>query len=400
MEKKNNPTTTTVREELDAYCVVAHSLDELTAEIAKMEDHSRWIPGISTPSIKANPIASPVEAKIVADTTGLDYDLVTDTTTNLYLTGIQGDKPRLLRDCGLGTLYSRACLFGSALGRMDPESLAEVLNKALAVSKGSTLVLERYGKVAATHSDEGYCVMPISELLGITERVLKTRFGKPIFVEGYNSHSFTRASFILPDVQKKLCAQYAEAAKKSHLAMELMENWIPSVRLMSSDTADCSAILLPVFQTRTGAFIRLQSAKKVRHSRNKSGNEGLVKFEDEAASLYGLFEASAEAVKALNDIAIYNASNVVVGLCNKFRIPKKYGDKARETVEQFAVSTPVLTAFDVYLAMSEAVAAASAEQKSITAVDISDQLATTMAPGFDWKALDVGGVVAWGKEVA
>lgn len=399
------PATETVIDEKtkDGYEFIPGTIDELKENVAQMEDHSRWVPGIVSKEIKVNPIPSKVEMKEVSENTGLSYEMVEDTVdgTSLYVTMPSG-KHLLVRDCGLDTLYSRANIFGSALGRMSPVSLAETLNLALEVSKGSSLVLERYGKASAFHSDagSGYCVMPISELINITIRALEKRFGNPVFAEGYNSHSFTKADWILPAAQKKLLGKYEKAMKKSLLAQNISQNWMPTVRLMSSDTADCSAILVPMFQTGTGKYIRLLREVKVRHTRNaKAEEEGLMKLEANAEGLYGLFEENAEAVAALNGIEIYNAANVVVGLCNKFRFPKKYGDKAREMVEQFTISTPVLSAFDVYLAMGEAIAAADTESKSIFATNMADQLATTLRPTFDWQALDVGGVVAWnGKE--
>lgn len=86
------------------------------------------------------------------------------------------------RDTGRMTLYTSAGQIGPANGNMVKaeaySDLAKSMNLGLKYAKGNALLLIRYGKLSALHSgaSDGYCVMPISELLAATKNALNKRF--------------------------------------------------------------------------------------------------------------------------------------------------------------------------------------------------------------------------------
>jgi hypothetical protein len=183
----------------------------LLSEVQEMEDNSVWIADIRSAGMELEAMDGPLFAKDASERYHLNYELALDTAdsgTKLILD--TGGRYELLRETARPSLCETAKLFGSALGRMSPYLFAETINNGLTVAKGSTLMLMRYGKASALHSnaDGGYQVMPISELLQITVDMIQRRFGTGDFIQGYNSHGFTTAIWELPDAQQKILEIY------------------------------------------------------------------------------------------------------------------------------------------------------------------------------------------------
>lgn len=386
---------TNIEKYSDFYETIHNTYDELLVDVKDMEAHSTWVPGIMSKEITVNAISGPLFAQEVVDKTGMDYDLVYDTAdtgTKLYATLPDGTS-KCIRDSGRATLFERACIFGSALGRETPEDLATILNLTLKVAKGPALLLDRWGKISAFHSDAagGYRIMPISQLLGITLNELRDRFGEPMYIRGSNSHSFTAATWTLPDIKDELIYQYEDAVRTIRNAPDI-SRMMPAVRFSASDTATSSAILQPLFQTGRNNYIQLCDAIRVKHSRT-SGMDGVELYEKKLKEeLFTRFTDAIEGIKRLSEIYLFHPENVVVGLCNKLRISKKCGDTAREQAEMAMVGNASLTAYDVFLMLGDAIGEG---MSSAAAIAMQEKLYSVMNPAFDWCAMDVGGIVAW-----
>lgn len=369
--------------------------DELLQDVKAMEANSTWIPGVMSKDIKVEAIFGPLVAQEIATKEKMDPELVYDTAdtgTRLYAKLPDGTA-KCIRDSGRATLFERACIFGSALGRETPEDLATILNLTLKVAKGPVLLLDRYGKVSAFHSDaaSGYRIMPISKLLAITMAELEDRFGEPVYVSGYNSHSYTTAVWALPDVKDDLIFKYETATANLRNPPDI-SGMMPAIRLSASDTASSAAILQPLFRTRHGSYICLSDAIRVKHSR-ATGMDGVELFEKRIhEELFTRFVDAVEGIARLSTIYLMHPTNVIVGLCNKMRIPKKCGDIAREQAENIMVSSPSMSAYEVFLLLGDAIG----EVMHGTNADVmQDKLYMVMNPSFDWSVYDVGGVVAW-----
>lgn len=389
----------------DEYEVVAYDYDTLVDEVEKMEDNSRWITGIPSKDLVIKPIPDAFSVPDILAETEMDEDCVMDTVnaTGLYA-ALPDGTTKCIRNTGRTTLFDRAGLLGPALGRECVEDLSKTLNMALKVATGQSLILLRYGKISAFHSDAGagYRFIPISQLLRITKNELEEKFGTPIFHDGTNSHSYTKAVWIMPDAKEKISTHYEKVLKESAVASRWdVTDLIPAARLTTSDTATSAATLQPLFMTQRGTFIRLVDGIKVKHQRatDEKKKDGLELFEELVKQeFFARFQEGVESVDALSQIEIWHPENVVVGLCNKFRIPKKYGDGAREQVERFMVSASCLTAYDVYMSLSEALSSGLEIGLNETAyLGMEEKLFSLLNPSFDWKALDVSGIVAWGS---
>lgn len=367
----------------------------LLAEVHEMEENSSWVADIRSAGMELEAIDGPLFAKDVSERYHLNYELALDTADNG--TGLildAGGRYELVRETARPSLCETAKLYGSALGRMTPYLFAETINNGLTVAKGSTLMLMRYGKASALHSnaDGGYQVMPISELLKITIDMIQRRFGTGDFIQGYNSHGYTSAVWELPDAQQKILSLYEKAL--SGIGSRYPINFMPAIRFASSDTAASCASLEPVFYlSKTNCFVRFVDGVRVKHTK-RGKDSAMTAFEDQADDLFARFEESADVISKLAGITIYNGCNCVVSLCKKLGIAKKYGESARQEMEHLTAGGNAVTAHDLYLCMTEVIA--EAENCNATQTVLQNlQEALAKVPRADWTEHDVGGVVSW-----
>ena len=212
---------TKMEKRFDDYVFYTADESEFLTEISEMEKNSVWMPGIPRTALTVLPLDAPMFIQEAVDKYNIDPDLARDTVDDAsagthLMVQYQG-QTWCLRDTGRMTLYTSAGQIGPANGNMVKaeaySDLAKSMNLGLKYAKGNALLLIRYGKLSALHSgaSDGYCVMPISELLAATKNALNKRFGVPQFKEGFNSHSYTSAIWELPDVQSELVNKYQQA---------------------------------------------------------------------------------------------------------------------------------------------------------------------------------------------
>ncbi len=380
------------------------SLDEFTKEVDKMEKNSEWLRAYPSDELRLAPLL-PIDVSEAVGRYGWDEGLALETSTEgfgtqLYLKAY--NKGLLVRDCAKTSLMETAKLYGSALGRMSPDFFADTLNYGFAVAQGNSMMLLRYGKLAALHSDgvNGYEIMSIPALLSTTLKELGERFGEVSFENGYNSHSYTEAEFSLPDAQMGLSVMYQQALESAHGKSVYGVDFMPTVRFCSSDTSNACATLQPMFVLNLNRDrpLRLCEGVKIKHSRKGMTEEqtGLALYEEEIKKIYAKFEDSTRSVQRLAGITLYHPENVVVGLCRKFGIPKRYGTAAYEEVEMMRGGQGFsMIAHDVFLAMSACVAAAKEKEASRFVINTIDEAVSRIAQVEDWSEFDVPGTVAW-----
>lgn len=389
---------------LDSYEYNTLNEAALLTEIEEMELNSKWTPGIRSKDLVVGEIGSPIEAGSVSYDLKIPYELVYDTVmggTKLLISN--GDRKYgaptwCIRDTARNSLYETAKLKGSSLGRMTQQNLSITLNKGLEVARGYTLMLERYGKVSAFHSDSsgGYRIMPISELLTIAKSELDSRFGGSVFVAGMNSHDYTQAVWELPYAKDDLLDVYQKAMVGAVSSCHTID-FMPAVRFASSDTASSSASLIPLFKLPSGTYFRLGDGIQVEHERTLrvGAIDGVELFEERAKDLFAQFNETADIIAKMSLTEIWNPVNTLVGICNKLKIPKKYADAAREEVERFCVTSRVMSMHDIYLSMAECVGYARQLNASKNVIfNLEESVAKALT--LDWKTFDVGGIVAWG----
>ena len=394
----------------DSFEIFTSEEATLVKEVDEMEENSTWYRGIeSCKGLKVIPIPSPIEVPIVMNDYGLDYERTIENATegtSLLLKVIDenyNEQVSNISKIALPTLYETAKLNGSALSRMYQVHLSECLNYALNVAKGSSLILVRRGKIMALHSDAagGYAVMPISELIKITKNGLAARFGEVKFKEGYMSNAYMQAIWELPDAKDQMMASYQSVLANSVSHFHAID-FMPSVRLSSSDTARSSAILQPCFRMNDRTYIRLGNGISVKHERKSQGIYGTQLYEDEIKNVFAKFNETFEKVKEMAETEIWNPVNCFIGIINHINrsgsiISKTYADAAREEVEIFASQSPCISMHDIYLSMSQIVSSAKAANASRNTIfHIEEGIARVLT--MNWKDFDIGGVVSWGNK--
>lgn len=391
----------------DDFQEMFHDESEFIDSIRDMENNSEWLPEIPRKELQVIPLDGPMFVADAVAKCGVDHDTAHDTAVN-DLHGGYGTNLMVqyqgttwcLRDTGRATLYTTAGLIGPANANMVKAEgfadLAQCLNIALRYAKGNGLLLLRYGKLSALHSgaSDGYAIMRISELVRITKEKLNNRFGVPKFKEGFNSHSYTSAVWELPDVRDDLIDKYQKALSNA-VSRNHAVNWMPVVRLSTSDTATSSAILMPKLMSPGGAFsFAIGKGIRVEHKKLAAGKYGLEKFEDEADGLYALFEDGAAMMQKMGSMEISNPVNCLVGICSYLKIPRKYADPAREEVDTFVINSPRMSALDIYLSMAQIPTYAKhAGASDAKVLELEELIGKTL--NLNWSDYDIGGTVAW-----
>lgn len=387
-----------MRKEYDGYLFTTDSQKEWHEEVAEMEKQSEWFSGIPSRSISLESIEGPMFASMSAQGNGIDPDLADETCqlgSKMLLH--DGSQHYLVRDTARSSIMETAKLYGSAFGRMPVTTVCEVLNRGLQVARGTSLLLFRYGKCSALHSnaDGGYEIMPISELIGIAEEKIQKNFGKNDFRYGSNSHGQSVGFYDLWEAQDGILEAYKDSIS-SKISKNFAINMMPTVKFVSSDTANNCACLYPGFLVN-GCFTRFTDGIQVRHSKRYAVQKktGCDAFALLAEDLYAQYRASAEEVAKLSRIEVCNGVNAVVSLCKRYNIPKKYGEAAREMVENYTGAGEYsISAHDLFLCMSQVVAAARQADASAGTIDLLED-AVAKIVHCDWQAHDVGGVVSW-----
>ncbi len=377
-------------------------LGEFRKELAEMEENSRWLRDYPSADLRLRPLL-PMDALMKAGSYGWSEALAMETAeegkgAQLYLETL--DSGYLVRNCAKASLMETAKLYGTALSRMSPDAYAQTLNCGLDVANGKSMILLRYGKLAALHSDgpAGYEIMPIPDLLDITVRELENRFGEIRFLSGYNSHSYTEAEFELTDAQMYLVMLYQQALESVRSRSVYDIDFMPTVRFCSSDTSGACATLQPQFSVSRSRPVRLCDGIRVKHSRKgmAEGQSGMAMYRYEISRIYARFEEAAKNVKRMASVTLYHPENVVVGLCRKFGIPKRYGTAAYDEVQMYRGGEgSSMIAHDVFLAMSACIACAKERGASRTAVNGIDEAISRISQVDDWREFDVSGTVAW-----
>ena len=386
---------------VDGYEYVTGYEERFLSEIKEMEEQSYWLHDMTTKDIRLIPAEYPVYAEQFCDDYGLDYEDVFDTmqpegTRQLVDDG--NGHVWCLAETGIRAVSDRAKLFGSSLGRMEPEPFAVCLNHAFKVAKdGATLGYVVSDRLASMHAESVYEIMPISDLFQAAKEQLEQDFGYARFLTGVNRLGMTVCEWELPDMKEALVKSYKQALKETGISTNFeVDQLTPVVRFQTSNTSNSSAFLFTMFRTKGGSYIRLVDPIGVKHEKSAACT-GMELFRREAEGMYPKFFESSEKIKELAETTIYHGPNCVVNICKKFGIPRKYGEEARTLIEAYTNGgTDPVSAHDVYLAISEAVGKARFGKAGMTIVlSMEDTVARMLRA--DWSEFDLGGVATWGK---
>lgn len=347
--------------------VVSKDHDEFKNILAYIDhpENTRYVHDVRTKDVIFDAVCTPMDGEPMAEKYGLPVGTAQECgqagSTNLIAIRTDGATGEPLPDklaenhcidnAAWPSVLNAAKLYGAALGRMDPIKKAETLNNGMAVAIGYSIMLVRFDKLFAIHSD-GYMPMPISTLFDMTEKTLSASVGELKFTSGMYLHNITTALWTLPEAAEAIRTAYENALKYTKAKVSYSRNLMPGVILQSSDTQSSAARILPVFITPYGGSVRLCDGVAVRHERRSGELEGVDLFQKELGEVFSLFLASAENAQALANLEIAHPSNCLVNLGKKYDIPKRFINAANVELIGEIGEGVACTAFDIAMALS------------------------------------------------
>lgn len=363
--------------------------EEFVYLINEAQEHTRWLNGFRSSELSTVPTT-------FSDVFGTDLERE-NIEEGTGLTLLVGNNRYPISEIGRKSLYNTADISGQSLGRLMLTTLSEFLNECLKVSKSNSLLLLRYGKIMAFHTDK-YCIMPIQTLFKVTEEKLKERFGTIIFTEGYHSNNFTQAVWELPNFQNDFMENYYSAIE-DHAVNPV--NIMPAVRFSASDTATSAVTATPMAMLPSGVCMPVVQGISIKHEHHANGLEGILLYETALQDIFAKFEDVTEAIKKMASFEVEYPVNCLTGICNRLNksttmIARKYADAARQEVENLASFQERITMYDIFLCMGECIHAAKKAQASIATLNNIEE-AIALIPKMKWDNFDVSGLVAWRK---
>ncbi len=397
-EKMENITTNTGAMVFDDWTFSSKNMNKFCDMATALTNAGQWITGITSSGINVDAIGGPMDVGEVEKKCGCSYNSAFDTCEGTRLILNTGAFSYCIRDTAMISLFDTAKIRGSALGRLDPESLSEVLNHCLKVANGSSLILNRADKVSAVMSDNagGYRVMPQNELIEIALDKMTKRFGSIDFIKGDMEHGLTTFIVELPDAKAKINESYNYIVGENGRTVEIM----PAVRFVTSDTGRSAATLKPLYRNVfLSGYTPIHDGLRVNHIRSKSNElDGVDKFAIVADSLYAKFDEAQETITKMANTFFNYPLNAYIAISKKLGIAKKYAKEGYEDLEHYCEGNPC-TVHDVYLSLTHCLnAAETAGEKYGYLLKMEDLIARVLS--MNWKDYDLPGVISWDIKVA
>lgn len=146
-------------------------------------------------------------------------------------------------------LKGRARIDGNALSDVEKQTLADILNKCLKVSKGKALIRLCEGKVRAVLSgdEKDYSILSMSDVYMVSSAYINSDYENISFQMGYSDHSRTVAVWELED--DRLSKAYQELMEQ--YGKQVNEKLRAAVRITTSDVGTSGA---NIFYSLKGAI--------------------------------------------------------------------------------------------------------------------------------------------------
>lgn len=375
----------------DDYAFSTQEKSEFMDELKEFANATSLMGGIMANAVSVFPCPSPLETG--ASSYG---EIQEDTLKNSRLCARYGNGEYYIRDCGVGSIAAvGAKIMGSGLGDTLTKNISDFcsgLNYFLANRRGgdNCCFVMRGGKLTAMHGSN-YEYMPQDGLYEVLEEKLNSpMYGGAQFSEGYITHEITHALLLLD--RREITEAYRKI--RDDIGAAYKGEFACGVVFETSDVSTSAVDVRPVFvDIHTDAITTFCEGIKIPHILSKTGS-GRERLEAELDKgiLLTMFEDTLEKIKALGSVRINHPENTVISLCNRYGIPRKWGELARASVEGF----PTLTAYDIYAFMANIVPQAKMLNASEgTLLNLETAIAKIVYA--DWSDHDHGGTVAWKK---
>lgn len=272
--------------------------------------------------------------------------ILEDTMQHTQLLLKAQDRVYPVRSCAVTTILSRARISGPALGKVQKNVLARILNACVKVASGQALLRFSDEKVSAMHGgDESeYSVLEAPALFEAVMEELNSNFEECEYSGGHFDHSLISAVWSFPK-NLELIDTYTQALQDRGLSVG---HFTPAVRFTTSDVGVSGANLYPLLLTR-GRSISIGSPLVLEH---KHGAD-LQKFKDQLQLLYPRYLDAVTQLCKLMDIEVEYSYNTLLRVMKRIGVNKKL---AYEIAENWKIKNGdgACTAHDLYLEIGEA----------------------------------------------
>lgn len=309
-------------------------------------------------------------------------DVLNDTIQNTSLLLRIKDKFYPIRDCAIKTICERARISGASLRKIKKSVLAFIINECFKITGGQALLKVADNKVTTIHGGDPseYAILSISELFLTVVEYLNENFSEYTFLEGFYSHTFATACWILPQ-NGLLFDVYTEELKKMNKPINHMR---AVLRLSTSDTGNSAVTLSPYMlvgelkqKVPIGASLKLHHKNKVT----------MKDFSEMLQKIYAQYTKALNGLSKLLEIDINYPINTMEGIMKKLALPKRYCLLALEQFEKMNGILPC-TAHDIYYGIAEVAFLAQAKGESADKIaELEEKIAGAIT--MNWEYYDV-----------
>lgn len=323
--------------------------DEMSFFLGELVATDQW-KRISTRSLRTDSMTNAplFVSDIMAENPKWEKDAILDTMERAQRTLSFSDeyvrKNEMIRECAFPGLLRRAKIYGSALNKVEPNVLSDILNEALDVWSDQALLLIRGGKISGIHSGDtkDYQIIRQDNLFEALKTHMSALSGA--FEGGYYGHELTMARYTLP--KGKVLDQYEDQLISHGFAGD---DYVPEVVYSTSDTG-ISAVTLSARLISDRATVPVGAPLKVKHI----GTNSEADFSTNLGKVFELIQDACDKLIELMDVAIANPLVCAERILEKSRVPEKTILNAISTAMTDGTLYPGCSAYQIYICMAEA----------------------------------------------
>ena len=334
--------------ETNEYCCDSASksfgeISDMLTFLLEREGKAEWITGQENHALE---VALLEDSDIPTTKPAISAD--TARGTKLVLTGSK-QETTAIRDCAIPTLQDRAQISGSALKRVAPDVLRDIINDCLNVANKNSTCKIRIAddKVSAVMSSE-YVPLPMPEIFQAATEYIQTRFPRNTFAAGYWNHSITTAEWELSG-ETSLVKSYTDALKRHGIDTEDAPVR-PGLRLSSSDIGISGVNLVPKLVVgKDRLLLPLGKAVGLEHK----GNASMSRFLENLDGVFAIYSECLKDLTALLDVHINYPAGCMEAVLKQLGIAQKYAKPVLEVFERAFDDDNTCTAHDIYYGLGE-----------------------------------------------
>ena len=211
---------------------------------------------------------------------------------------------------------------------VNPVDKAEILNKLVGYTKGSSLVLVGDELVLADLSDD-YVRLPFSEILRTTEKELKTNFELTEYVKGTICHESSSVEFMFRD--NEIDNNLFEAFNRIGIDVS---NFDAHIKVLTSDVGLSGANIYPFIKDQCSTkMYPIGTPLKLEHI----GTADMEKFKANLLSCFASFKDVSEHLEKMKSTMISNPADCLYNVGKKIQLPEK---QLKEIYEEFDSEYP------------------------------------------------------------